>query len=540
MTRKLLNDEPPLPVWQEAEKHFFIAWPVVVNMICYRLPWMVTLMFVGRLGEVELATAAMATTLANVTGSSILVGLSSAQATLSAQAFGSGDYARVGIVLQQTLLVFGIACFLASLLWAFGIDPFLRATGQDPQIASLTRNYLCWLIPGLFGSSVTFALQRFLQAQGITKPPAVAALITALIHIPVNVVFIPWLGMGLRGAALATSINQMLTPLVLLSIMIDPCSFRFLKEPMKVTSVGTEIVDDAAEKDTFINQGDSRNTEVEGEGKSRDIQLDSFLMCWQGWSVEALNRGAMMDFLRLGGAGLVMIMEWWASEIAILMSGSSDGSQGLSAMSLYQMTNSFCFMVAKGFEVSTSTRVGVALGAAQPKSAQRAATVGPGLAFFESSVLAVLLLLNRSTIPLLFTGTATEAARATAARVTATYPFLAFYIIADATSSCLGGAITGCGRQRYGAIIVLVAYGMVGLPTCALLAFRYKHGYLGIVFGMTLGTFLQCCGNFVITMCTDWDKESIAAVERIKGKNTSLTKESPALFSQGNGDNTDL
>jgi len=138
--------------------------------------------------------------------------------------------------------------------------------------------------------------------------------------------------------------------------------------------------------------------------------------------------------------------------------------------------------------------------------------------------------MNRSRIPLLFTGAATEAARATAARVTATYPFLAFYIIADATSSCLGGAITGCGRQRYGAIIVIVAYGMIGLPTCALLAFRYKHGYLGIVFGMTLGTFLQCCGNFVITVCTDWDKESIMAVERIKGKNTSRATESPELI----------
>jgi hypothetical protein len=57
----------------------------VFNMVCFRVPWMISIMFVGRLGEVELASCAMATTLANVTGMSVLQGLSSAQSTLSAQ-----------------------------------------------------------------------------------------------------------------------------------------------------------------------------------------------------------------------------------------------------------------------------------------------------------------------------------------------------------------------------------------------------------------------------------------------------------------------
>jgi MATE family multidrug resistance protein len=337
--------------------------------------------------------------------------------------------------------------------------------------------------------------------------------------------------MGLRGAAIATSINQLLTPLLLLGIMAGTCCFRRLKESMIAVSAEVEINNNEDEKDEFLFRGKT-SAEFVADDNSMQRHSDPFLKCWQGWSIDALNAREMIEFLRLGGAGLVMIMEWWASEIAILMSGLSDGSQGLSAMSLYQMTNSFCFMFSKGFEVSTSTRVGIALGAARPRSAQRAAAVGPGLAFLESSVLAVLLLFNRHNIPLLFTGTATVAARATAARVTTTYPFLACYIIADATSSSLGGAITGCGRQRFAALVVIVAYGVIGLPVCALLAFRYQRGYLGIVFGMTLGTFLQCCGNAVITFCTDWKKESIAAVERTKRKSTPLVIELPLPLSQ--------
>ena len=65
-------------------------------------------------------------------------------------------------------------------------------------------------------------------------------------------------------------------------------------------------------------------------------------------------------------------------------------------------------------------------------------------------------------------------------------------------------------------MVVIVAYGFIALPICALLAFHYGKGYLGIVFGMTLGTFLQCCGNATIALSTDWNAESHRAVERNK------------------------
>ena len=42
----------------------------------------------------------------------------------------------------------------------------------------------------------------------------------------------------------------------------------------------------------------------------------------------------MLEFLRLAAGGLVMIMEWWASEIAILMAGVADGAIGLSTLAL--------------------------------------------------------------------------------------------------------------------------------------------------------------------------------------------------------------
>lgn len=118
------ENEPP-SIFEEISCQTKMAWPVVVNMVSYRIPWVISIAFVGRLGELELASASLASTFANVSGLSIVMGLSNAQSTLSSQAYGGNDYERVGIILQRSIIVFGSACFLVSLLWAFGIEPFL-------------------------------------------------------------------------------------------------------------------------------------------------------------------------------------------------------------------------------------------------------------------------------------------------------------------------------------------------------------------------------------------------------------------------------
>ena len=60
--------------------------PAMLGMLLYKVPWLLSLRFVGNIGSKELAAAALATTLCNVTGMSLSVGLSSALTTLTGQA----------------------------------------------------------------------------------------------------------------------------------------------------------------------------------------------------------------------------------------------------------------------------------------------------------------------------------------------------------------------------------------------------------------------------------------------------------------------
>ena len=64
------------------------ALPTLQSMVLTRIPWLISLRFVGGMGAPQLAAAALATTLCNVTGMSLSVGLSSALSTLSGQAKG--------------------------------------------------------------------------------------------------------------------------------------------------------------------------------------------------------------------------------------------------------------------------------------------------------------------------------------------------------------------------------------------------------------------------------------------------------------------
>jgi len=179
-------------------------------MLLYRLPWLLSLAFVGSIGSKELAAAALATTLCNVTGMSLSVGLSSAITTLTGQARGellargeekksltlarrdemketsscdetmplnktvvgkavSSDvesYASASTnvddtseestrILPLVYLYRGIFIQLAFVLpvgfyWLHGFKPVLLYLGQGEELSTMTQQYLRILTPGLW------------------------------------------------------------------------------------------------------------------------------------------------------------------------------------------------------------------------------------------------------------------------------------------------------------------------------------------------------------------------------------------------------
>ena len=94
-----------------------MASPVVVAQLVQYVIGVSSLMFVGHLGEAKLAAAGLATTVGNVTGLSVLIGLGSGLDSLCGQAYGAGDLKLVGEHAARGLVVLTIPALLISVLW---------------------------------------------------------------------------------------------------------------------------------------------------------------------------------------------------------------------------------------------------------------------------------------------------------------------------------------------------------------------------------------------------------------------------------------
>ena len=56
-------------------------------------------------------------------------------------------------------------------------------------------------------------------------------------------------------------------------------------------------------------------------------------------------------------AGMLLISEWWASEIMTILGGLlPDAERQLSAIAIYTTTNAMCFMLSLGLSTAVSTR----------------------------------------------------------------------------------------------------------------------------------------------------------------------------------------
>ena len=523
--------------------------PALQSMVLSKIPWFITLRILGEMddgsafgsekesdsnhsGGTELAAAALATTLCNVTGMSLCVGFSFALSTLAGQAKGemvsrsssggsgccSDDDSESTpntpvVFLLRALLIQLILVLPVGIWWLFGIEDFLIKLGQTPDLANHAAAYLKILAPSLWVYSIQWTVTAWTQSIGMADVPASAALLGLVLHIPFNVLFCYVLGMGYLGCAYAT-------------IMFQTVQCTYIVSYLFVNIKGRQRV-------------------LESTGGSAVGRTT--LTLTKELKIAAGSLRAFCDYLGLAIPGLIIISEWWASEVAIFLSGrlSPNPQTTLAAMTIYQSINAFGFMIPCGFSVAGTARVGNLLGAGNPSGASLAGKVSVGLCTVCSGVIGVILYsLPHGFFPGLFVSASEN--RAIVDQTAATIPLLAFYVFADGVQTGLNGIIKGCGRQRIVVPIVLVAYWLVGVPLayyfglyrnggddtlCAHIASDGTYdpsegglvlcGDVGLVAGMTAGTWCHMLLLAVVVTCTtNWENEADKAKQRVVADQT--------------------
>ncbi|CAI9768206.1 unnamed protein product [Fraxinus pennsylvanica] len=189
-------------VIQEYKSIAKIAFPMILTGLLLYSRSMISMLFLGGLGDLALAGGSLAIGFANITGYSILSGLAMGMEPICGQAFGAKKYKILGLSLQKTILLLIFTSFPISVLWV-NMKKILLLCGQDESIATQSQTYLLYSLPDLFAQSLLHPLRIYLRTQSITLPLTFCAALSILLHIPINYLLVSRLGLGIKGVALS-------------------------------------------------------------------------------------------------------------------------------------------------------------------------------------------------------------------------------------------------------------------------------------------------------------------------------------------------
>ncbi|XP_044468915.1 protein DETOXIFICATION 12-like [Mangifera indica] len=443
---------------EELKKGSRIAAPMAAVSVLQYLLQVVSVVMVGHVSQLALSSVAIATSLTNVTGFSLLSGMAGALETLCGQAYGAQQYQKLGIHTYSAIFSLILVCFPVIILWIF-MDRFLILIGQDPAISHEARKYSIWLFPALFGSAVHKSLTRYLQTQSLILPMLMISFFILCFHVPLCWTLVFKLGLGNLGAALAFSVSAWLN-VILLGIYV--------------------VYSSACEK------------------TRAPLSKEAFL--------------AIGHFFRLAVPSALMVcLKWWSMELLTLSSGFLPNPKlETSVLSICLTISTLHFTIPYGFGAAASTRVSNELGAGNPLVARMAVWAALFLSSIEAVIVSTVLFSCRHVL-----GYAYSNDKQVVQYIAAMTPLICLSVITDSLQAVFSGVARGSGWQHIGAYINLGAFYLVGLPVAGVLGFVAHLKGKGLWIGLVAGSVVQASFLALITSLTNWKKQAAKARERV-------------------------
>ncbi|XP_047612656.1 multidrug and toxin extrusion protein 2 isoform X1 [Phacochoerus africanus] len=420
------------------------------------LIYVVSSVFCGHLGKVELAAVTLSVAFVNVCGVSIGFGLSSACDTLMSQSFGSPNKKHVGVILQRGALVLLLCCLPC---WALFLNTqhLLLLFRQDPAVSRLAQDYVQIFIPALPANFLYCLLAKYLQNQGVVWPQVLSGIVGNCVNGLANYILVSTLGQGVRGSAYANTISQLMQTVFLLLYIV-----------------------------------------------LRKLHVDT----WGGWSCQCLQDWG--PFFSLAVPSMLMTcIEWWAYEIGSFLMGLLSVLD-LSAQAVIYEVATVTYMIPMGLSIAVCVRVGTALGAADTVQAKRSAVSGMLCTVGAAMVVGALLSILRNQLGHIFTHD-----EEVVALVNKALPLYIVFHLFEATCCVFGGVLRGTGRQAFGAIVNAIMYYGVGLPLGIVLTFVVRMGILGLWLGMLACALLATVAFVTYTARMDWKQAAEEAQKNV-------------------------
>lgn len=410
-----------------------LAIPVSIGQLGHTMMGFVDSLMVGKLGAAPLAAAAL------VNGLFFLVlvigiGMSMAITPLVAIAKGSRNNEECGVVLRQGLIVnLSAAVVLLGFIY-FGSDLIIYLK-QPADVEILAISYLRILGFSVIPFMLFQIYRQFLEGISDVNPPMYLSISANIVNAFLNWVLIfgnlGFEPMGLDGAGYATTTTRTIMALALMFYVIKSVKYREYDTSLKFRSINKKMI-----------------RKLIGIGLPSGLQY--FL------EVAAFAFGAIM----VGWIGTVQLA---AHQIAINLASAT-------------------YMVILGISAAGTIRVGNAVGEKDIKNTRAAGFSAILLAASVMFVFAILFILFRNYLPLIYINDIEVIKLASSLLIVAS-----LFQIFDGIQATAFGILRGLTDVTIPLIIVFASYWLFAIPLGFYLAFNLSLGAVGVWIGFAVG-----------------------------------------------------
>lgn len=141
----------------------------------------------------------------------LISGMTVGFTVLTAQKFGAGDMGGMRKTVGSAVLLSAIITAVMTALTVLGMKPLLRLMNTQESFFAEAYDYIIVISAGLAAQVLYNLLAAVLRALGDSRAPLYFLVISALLNIFLDLLFIISFGMGTEGAAYATVISQLIS-----------------------------------------------------------------------------------------------------------------------------------------------------------------------------------------------------------------------------------------------------------------------------------------------------------------------------------------
>lgn len=212
--------------------------PILIGNVFQQLYNIVDMTVIGHvLGDKSLAAIGATSAIWN-----LIIGFANGTtngfAVVLARFFGRKDEKSLNKTVSLTVLLTILVSIFLTIISLAGMTPLLKFLNTPKDIMQEAGTFLKIILEFSFITMFYNMLAGMLRAIGNSKAPLLFLIISVVINIILDIIFIKYMGFGISGAAYATVISQAVSVCLCIIYIIRVCPILHIKKEYKILDKG--------------------------------------------------------------------------------------------------------------------------------------------------------------------------------------------------------------------------------------------------------------------------------------------------------------